>query len=435
MSREQSAAFVSLPESGKIPAERAADLFVFALGSSFDGSLFVTTERGERVAFRIRGGLVARWHSVEGRELIGDALADLLPPEQIDLVRRHAEHHGTDELGAIRRLCLLADPALYRLHRDCLTRELRALMKSAAMLDYQYALGRDCFEGSDGLDQPIEPFGVIVETLLHAPNLEFCRERIQATRHLPLFLRGSAAGPNTDLRGGVRQVLQSLKRLPESFETLRLRNLVPESTLVAIVYALWVTDSVEQSGTMPSEAPQEASPAPESLTSGTSPRPTNQSGSYRITPEPRTIRASSSPPASEGRGPGPASGGTFPSHAEVPRRPHVKSAQELSAESKALDAWLRAVDEPALAPKALKLAEKAADYFPANSSILFYLGCLLTMNDQTLEGEAVIRHVLALDPEHLEAQNELERVKKVNRSRSRTRTGPLLSRWGIRRSV
>lgn len=477
MSREHSTAFVSIPESGRLPPERTADLLVWALDAALDGSLFISTDRGERVAFRFRGGLVSRWHSVEGHELVLEALADLLPPEQIAFVQKHAEQHGTDELGAIRRLCLLADTALYRLHRDCLSRELRSLIQKSHSLDYRFSASRDCFEGSEGLDQPIEPLGIIAEALLYAPSLEFCRERILETRHLPLFLRGPASGANTDLRGGARQIVQSLKRLPESYETLRLRNLVPEETLIATVYALWATNSVEDSGHRQSAAAVARSPVPQapSGTSGSRPavtlppelgvsstqprdaevrsspltkRPlesTSQSGRYRITSDSLSPHARSTPPPPQAtelfNGPasgGPVSGGRPPEHpraAERSQHPHVKSAHELSAESKTLDAWLRSVDQPSIAPRALKLAEKAADYFPTNTSILFYLGCLLTMNDQTLEGEAVIVHVLELDPDHLEAQNELERVKKINRAQSRTRPLTRLGRWGIRRSV
>jgi hypothetical protein len=57
------------------------------------------------------------------------------------------------------------------------------------------------------------------------------------------------------------------------------------------------------------------------------------------------------------------------------------------------------------------------------------------MNDHPLEAEAVLVHLLKLDPEHLEAQSELKQLQKLNRLQSRPRPKTMLNRWGIRKSL
>jgi tetratricopeptide (TPR) repeat protein len=111
--------------------------------------------------------------------------------------------------------------------------------------------------------------------------------------------------------------------------------------------------------------------------------------------------------------------------------PPKSGLSEHAVESSSLEAWMRAVDEPARRSKALKIVEKAAAHFPKNPRILFYLGCLNALTDRPLKAERAMLRVLQLDPDHSEARRELEKLRRQGQERRRN---SLFGRWGSRRS-
>ncbi len=466
-------AFPLLPAAGTLHPKWAVDLLVTAGRRHFSGRLFVRCNAGPEIRLEFARGHVTGWAASgspapaeegsagpTGLGSLEEILAELLPPEQIALCRAHAERRPTDLLGAVAELRLLDAEALARLRKEGLLRELRSLLRASRELDYEFLASRsDLVESGPSL----EPALLIANLLEHSPALDAYRKRIEGLGETVLAVPDELKRRVSELHRGPRQIIQSLSRSPENFEALRARDLVPEPTLVATVYALLACSSEDGSARVsppirpvptpgsnvaearPSDseirdsrckdtvrvpsaepiAPPPVAPGPSS--SSPSARPTSRSGSYRIAHTSSEALRESVGPESAAFGPKPPP--------PAPNRPYVKSPQEREVESRVLDAWLRAVDDKSYAPKALRWAEKAADYFPRNSSILFYLGCLLAMNDHPLEGEAVLIHLLKLDSEHLEAQSELRQLQKLNRLQSRPRPKTMLNRWGIRKSL
>lgn len=474
-------AFPLLPAAGTLHPQWFVDLIVSAGRRNFSGLLTLRCGRDFELHLGLRDGLVVGWagrkspvrsagpgaalREVTGEgglgagleSLLEESLGELLPPEQIALCRAHAERRHSDLFDAASELRLLDAPALSRLRKEGLLRALRSLLPMSEELDYEFLAGES---DVPKLDTTLEPALLIADLLEHSPVLEAYRKRLDGLEETVLVVPEALARHASELRRGPRQIIQSLAQSPESFETLRSRNLVPEPILIATAYALFASAESNARLTVrrthhaePSHGPetsrippeQARPPQPVSETRSLQPRDgrapvepppsaraalaptTSRSGSYRIDhksdlPAPETL--------------GPESTAFEPKPAPLSQsRPHVKSPQEREVESRVLDAWLRAVDDPTFSPKALRWAEKAADYFPKNSSILFYLGSLLAMNDHPLEGEAVLVHLLKLDPEHLEAQSELTQLRKLNRLQSRTRPSAMLNRWGIRKSL
>lgn len=94
---------------------------------------------------------------------------------------------------------------------------------------------------------------------------------------------------------------------------------------------------------------------------------------------------------------------------------------------------MQAVDNPSARKKMLRVGQQAAELFPTNPRILFYLGCLFSLNGNPLEAEAVLDRVLELDPDHIEAQREIDKLVRVRKTRSQSGYS-FLSRIGVRRS-
>lgn len=406
----------SLPQDGVLLSAWVTDLLIDAFQSRFDGTLFINTPKGERVAIRIEQGYWTRWHSEEGRQVVLRSLADLLPPEQIDFVSQHALNQGVDELSSIAELHLLPESALDALHHQCSAEELCALAADGPALHYRFAAGHDCFEGQPGWSAHIHPVSLLVESLSKQADVDWLRKRLQPIRYERLSIvqdeRHKLTGP---MHPSLRQVLRALERQSESLDALRLRRVLPEGGLLVTVYALWITGHLIVQGTT-SAAIGSTGTNPTSRSSYPPQATASSSGLHRIdlaeTPAPGTALpgALSTPPTSGGRA--------------------GRAPDEHTAESAAMDAWMRAVADPSCAERALKIAERAAELYPQNPRILFYYGCLTANSGKLDEGESLIRRVLQLDPEHTEAQHELELVQKA-KARSQTRPA-LFDRLGRR---
>lgn len=462
---------------GEIPASLAPEMWVKAHREKFSGSLFILTDTDARTAFRFVRGCADRFHCVLGRQQVLEALSEHLPPEQLDLVRSHARQFVVDELTAVERLRLLPAESLQHLHRDCMLRELILLTETPGQLRFRYVTGSDCFSAQPGFSHPVDNLPLLTECLLQHQDLSWFQGRLSSRRHDVLRLCGEAARPGLVFQGMLRQVVLALRRRAETFENLRLRGIAHEDALVATIYALRATGCIQrinqQATSRPTTAIRFTGPPAEGLQPGTpfapawasaappgsAPPPSAgetarpQAGMPTSTSGIRSIdlRGVSLPPA--GKSTLPPQGSSSSKAATLPPRTTARpctsatippstrshgppssgsSRDEPALESAALGAWMRAVDDPACRRKALKIVERACDSFPNNPRILFYLGCLLALNQRHEEAEATMRRVLDFDPEHIEAQRELAKLKKQNDEGGKKQS--LLHRWTGRRS-
>ncbi len=97
----------------------------------------------------------------------------------------------------------------------------------------------------------------------------------------------------------------------------------------------------------------------------------------------------------------------------------LRGISERDVEAKTLEAWMRAVDEKKHRKRALSIAEKAAALYPENPRILFYRGCLESLDGQVGPATHTLRRVLEIDPDYLEAQHELKRLQATPDTKTR----------------
>jgi thioredoxin-like negative regulator of GroEL len=84
--------------------------------------------------------------------------------------------------------------------------------------------------------------------------------------------------------------------------------------------------------------------------------------------------------------------------------------------------WTRSIGaERAQLVRAEAQVERMANHFPDNANILFYLGALYHLTNKTFEAETTLLRVIDLDPDNVEARDELIRVRRTIES---DRRGP-----------
>lgn len=459
-------------------------------------------------------------------ELYSSVLGELLPGEQLALVKGHALRQGSDPISAAVNLSLLPAAHEPRVRRSFLTAVVGRLTSSPAPICVNVG-GLDGAEASEGqpgsraergavrsgsdqgdgpADEAVALAGllsVVAGALFRATDISFYKRRLASTWVDPLVVRSDVELHGL-LEGTLRHVLVYLRRRSESIAMLLVRRVAPEHELVAIVYALRAVGAIRSSsslrsgtavragslGTDPPSAALGPSPAPvrraapssgargleergapsegpggEREASGGHARrrpvreidlTQTQSGSNL--PAARRELSAASQASSEGstarmkRAPTPAAGvprtllkpqseragdasvgsgthrlSTRPTLSVEARRsesagPAVSPAEEHRIEAAALEAWMRSVDEPSYQGKALLLAEMAAQRYPANPRILFYLGCAYAQSHREPEAEVVLARVLRLDPDHDEAARELGSVRRRLTGRSQQRS-------------
>lgn len=441
-----SQSFVSFREEGEIPAFQAPDLLAAACASRFDGSLLINTQSGARVAIRFEVGQASRWHSTRSADIVRESLSEHLPEEQLLFVEDHAAKHRLDLMVSVAKLVLLPHVTLLRLHKNCLSLEAQHLALEPGRIRFRHFARRDCFEGTPGFAHPVHALALVSDALSVSQNISWFRERLLPYRHAALVW--TRLEPDLDLQGALRLVVQALRRKPESLDMIRLRRLVSEEALVAAAYALLATESVELRG-------NSATPAHRSSMNHSAPIQQNASTKTTVRvsgsplpseaismppsrlPAASTMRpiATSSLPGTPSARPG-ASSTSSPLNFTTPSAGPPSSSRpsdEHTVETSALDAWTRAVADPGWGERALKVAERAADQFPTNPRILFYLGCLLARSGQTTEALTTMERVLSLDPDHTEARRELSLLQKSGRAQSQTRPA-LRNLFGARKS-
>lgn len=427
-------AFVNLKPANELDASQTPELLIKAINDSFEGELVLTTQDSRQVAFQFTQGVLVRSQSPFGRRSFITALAEHLPAEQIALAEAHAREHRVDEFTAVERLQLLPPLSLARLLQESLQRELILLAHGIGTLHYRFADYHAPASQPKGAQSPApqqgtEPLVLITETLLESPYLSRCRELLLPSLRMPLVLQGRALDARMEMRGHLRQIVSSLRRQPESLDNLRLRRVASEPALVAAVYALRSTGciSLEASAEVVRTTSGAQSGAPAAV------RRASTSGVREIAlPGHAGVDGSAARGLSSPDSVPPGSNATTPSSRSLtPSSRGTPHVDEHVLEQSALDAWMRAMDNHGLAKKALKVAERSAARAPRNPNILYYYGCLLSLNANYLEAEVALRRVLNLEPDHVEARHELSKIEKLEKGPGKQ---GLLSRWVGRKS-
>jgi hypothetical protein len=257
----------AIPVKGELPGSRIVELFAHAASERFNGSLTIEPKHGARIVFRIQRGNITRWQSLDDQTFILESLGESLPPEQVDLVRRHAYESNLDEFGAAARLGLLSLKAIEWIHRGATARLVRALSEPRRHFQYSFQAGLDCFEGQDGFSQSISALWLLCESLSHGEVLPWCREKLMSLADSPIRMTpmGRSLGPA--LFGKPRQIVLRLSANPESLEGLREVWGTLDAALVGTIYALLATGGAElvaDSGIVPRSSegpPSEARPS------------------------------------------------------------------------------------------------------------------------------------------------------------------------------
>ncbi len=418
-----------LVAAGRIASTDLVLLLAKALEVRFTGTLVVQSQSLGRSTFVFEGGAPEAVRAPRQGRLVSGELGDVLPPEQIDFIQKHAASHGVDELTALGHLHLLPELTLKRLREHCLLRAFSELVEAPVALDYRFIKERE--KGDDFVRAPLDPVLCFATVLTKARDLTTYKQTISSIRQAILKPVGTAIP--TELPAATRQVLLALRREPVSFDTMRLRRVAPEDALIASIWSLLATGGL-RAEPKTSALPPTASALPP--TASVLPPHSQRAPSTRVPPastvRPRAITEARSPLYSM-----PVRTSQVPTHAPGPNTEAPASSrggEEMSVESASFDAWTRAVADPRCSDRAHRVAERAAARFPKNPRILFYLGVLQVKCGLGEEGEQTLRRVLKLDPEHTEAQKELHSVQRQNAARSQTRPTALLERLGARKS-
>jgi len=392
--------------AGRLDSSPIPELLAYAFNQRFDGSVVVQSERQQRSGILFEGGHVHRARAAgmdqalarQGLEGSGLTEADLV------LASRHAQQASHDVFTAVEQLALLTPDALESVRLAFVERQVRALGSLPGDTVFGFFPGLDTLKKSPGPAQPLASFDLIVACLLEEPSLDRCRDQLEPIKNERLKPTGAIGVRPGSTVARVRPVIDRLKRAPHSIEELRLLNLVPERDLVACIYALRLTRLLTREGSAsgrpswPSRVPRRSS-----------------SEAFRLDPNevmPRT-------PGRERRETLPEVGLPTPEFDPPPQRSTLpplarqRQWQEQNAESKALEAWALAEGgDPVQIKKALAVVEKAVEFFPNNPQIRFYAGCLYRLVRQHDQAARAFRKVLTLDPEHIEAQRELDLLGK-----------------------
>lgn len=425
-----------LVAAGRIASADLVLLLAKALEVRFTGTLNVQSQSLGRSTFLFEAGAPEAVRAPRQGRLVSSELSDVLPPEQIDFLQKHAAAHGVDELTALGHLHLLPELTLRRLREHCLLRALSELVEAPVALDYRFTKEKE--KSNDFVRAPLDPLLCFATVLAKGRDLTSYKQAVTSIRQAILKPVGTALP--TELPAVTRQVLLALRREPVSFETMRLRRIAPEEALIASIWALLATGGLRAEPKTSALPPKSSAVPPKSSalppTASVLPPHSQRAPSTRVPPastvRPRAITEAQSPLYSmpvrtsqvPTRAPGPST--------EAPAS--SRGGEEMSVESASFDAWTRAVADPRCSDRALRVAERAAARFPKNPRILFYLGVLQVKCGLGQEGEQTLRRVLKLDPEHIEAQKELHAVQRQNAARSQTRPTALLERLGARKS-
>ena len=392
--------------AGRLDSSPVPELLAYAFNQQFDGSVVLQSERQLRSGILFAGGQVLRARAAGMDQALARQVLEGsgLTEASLVLASRHAQQVGRDVFTAVEQLALLPADALESARAAFVERQVRALGNLPGETVFGFFPALDTLRKSPGPAQPLASFDLIVACLLEEPSLDRCRDQLEPIKNERLKPRGALGVRPGSSVARVRPVIDRLKRAPHSIEELRLLNLVPERDLVACVYALRLTRLVTREGSV-SGRPSWPSRVPRRNSSEAFRLDPNEAASRTGTRERRETLPDVGLPAPELD--------AAPTRATLPPSARQRQWQEQNAESKALEAWALAEGgDPVQIKKALAVVEKAVEFFPQNPQIRFYAGCLYRLVRQHDQAARAFRKVLTLDPEHTEAQRELDLLGK-----------------------
>jgi hypothetical protein len=401
---------VSLPiaRSAETPAERDTssreghlahtsipELLARAYRVSFSGSLVLEPTEGAPSTLRFAGGAVVdatgQWRTPE-REW--DVLGRLLPSDTLEFAKQHATDYGVTPFAAVERLRLLPPESLSSARQGLTALGVESLAELSGDVRYAFVAPAEPDDvGAVGL----EPLGLLATCFL----LESQRER--AARSLAP-LEFAVFSPETDryrrvlptLNGPVRAVLEALARAPGSVQSLRERNLLPSTELVAALCALWITrEVVVQSPDRPSAPPAR----PRSEPPAASVRPTSASMPPRKATPPFVPAASMAPPRKDS------------GFVRAQTSSAAPDAKEHAMVLKVEEAWARAQVDPSRAQQISSVVHKAIAVFPKNPRLHYYLARLHVQANRLQEAMSEFERVIELDPTDERCAEELAELR------------------------
>jgi len=397
---------------GRLDSSPIPELLAYAFNQQFEGSVVLQSERQLRSGVLFAGGHVLRARAAGMDQALARQVLEGSGLTETDLVQasRHAQQSSCDVFTAVEQLELLGADTLESARAGFVERQVRALGNLPGETVFGFFPNLDTLRKSPGPAQPLASFDLIVACLLEEPSLDRCRDQLEPIKNERLKPVGSVGVRPGSSVARVRPVIDRLKRAPHSIEELRLLNLVPERDLVACIYALRLTRLVAREGSTsgrpswPSRVPRRNSSEAFRLDSAEVAARTGMRERRETLPDVAL------PPADSSN-----SGmlDATPTRSSLPPSARQRQWQEQNAESKALEAWALAEGgDPVQIKKALVVVEKAVEFFPNNAQIRFYAGCLYRLVRQHEQAARAFRRVLTLDPEHSEAQRELDLLGK-----------------------
>jgi len=396
---------------GRLDSSPIPELLAYAFNQQFEGSVVLQSERQLRSGVLFAGGHVLRARAAGMDQALARQVLEGSGLTEADLVQasRYAQQASRDVFTAVEHLELLSADALESARAAFVERQVRALGNLPGETVFGFFPNLDTLRKSPGPAQPLASFDLIVACLLEEPSLDRCRDQLEPIKNERLKPVGSVGVRPGSSVARVRPVIDRLKRAPHSIEELRLLNLVPERDLVACIYALRLTRLVAREGSTsgrpswPSRVPRRSSSEAFRLDSSEVMARTGMRERRETLPDVALPPADSSSSMLD----------PTPSRSTLPPSARQRQWQEQNAESKALEAWALAEGgDPVQIKKALVVVEKAVEFFPNNPQIRFYAGCLYRLVRQHEQAARAFRKVLTLDPEHTEAQRELDLLGK-----------------------
>lgn len=387
--------------AGRLDTSPIPELLAYALNQQFTGALVLQSSSQERSGVLFSNGSVWRARVAGLDQILARQVLRFagLSDEDLALATRFARESARDIFTGVGELALLSVESLESARTQFVDRQVRALVTLPPDTAFGFFPDLDTLKKSPGPLQPLAPLDLLIACILEEASIERCRDHLDPIKNEKLKLVESVAIKPDSAVAGLRPVIERIRRGPHSLEDLRLLNLVPEPHLIACIYALRLTRRVAREGS-PSGRPSWPGRVPRRNSSqGFAPDPRADLRNTGERERPETLPEVGMPTTYDSEPPARDWG---PSERE-------RARQEQAAESKALEAWALAEGgDPVQIRKALLMVEKAVKYFPDNAQIRFYAGCLYRLVRKDDRAAHEFRRVLSLDPDHSQAQHELD---------------------------
>jgi tetratricopeptide (TPR) repeat protein len=442
--------------SGPLSLSPVPELLAHAYNRGFSGCIVFRTPTGRRAMVACERGCVTRAALPDADQgLQQQALAPFLPGDLRRFAGQHAAQRDLSLLHAVSQLNLVSGGSLERAHDAVVHAQLRAIAQLPAQTLSEFYLDMNCFNTRPPVQRAVEPLGLILSCILAEPGVERCQQALDPARDMGLLLAPEMQSALGDLTGPLRVVVARLQRAPDSLEQLRQRLPIPADQLYAAVYTLRLTRRVTLKPTgsgaargserVRVPAVSSASSIPPAVSERRPTRvarqhslaPTSGAGAATVsfpptgpaasdplpsTHPPKTGRAvdSSAPAATASTGTG--NSGTYARHGTRP-------FTEPTAETKCVEVWLKASDDPRHLDRASAIVERCLQLYPNNARIRFCRGALLAQLGKTEQAVGHLQRAVELDPSDGQARAELRRQTAVLQGGQRK---SLFSRFGGR---